>query len=291
MGTNKRVLKGLTVSRREKVIFYCQLSKMQYLGRKSSRAVLIKIHTTWLSFASLISLVLSSPVLPLVVSMNVVLGLPRFGWRAQWPANLNLLAWIVSLTNVVASVHYGHSQHSGVASIDTFLQLLGHGPRFTSIEKDRPHSCSKQSDLCCSWQLWSRHFSHFVASYPSWNLSDLEVMFSVTDFRYLKFSTGSNASSSFVLSPGSTWWLKNMHFAFGRRLTWADAASTFLSSLCACWNWSLNKAMSSEKFRWVTFSALTQRPCLGLIVIPRLSSWPSIASRYTYSKKKLIINK
>ena len=105
MGTNKRVLKGLTVSCREKVIFYCQLSKMQYLGRKSSRAVLIKIHTTWLSFASLISLVLSSPVLPLVVSMNVVLGLPRFGWRAQWPANLNLLAWIVSLTNVVASVH------------------------------------------------------------------------------------------------------------------------------------------------------------------------------------------
>ena len=28
MGTNKRVLKGLTVSRREKVIFYCQLSKI-----------------------------------------------------------------------------------------------------------------------------------------------------------------------------------------------------------------------------------------------------------------------
>ena len=33
MGTNKRVLKGLTVSRRKKVIFYCQPSKMKNINR------------------------------------------------------------------------------------------------------------------------------------------------------------------------------------------------------------------------------------------------------------------
>ena len=31
------------------------------------------------------------------------------------------------------------------------------------------------------WQLWGPHFSHCVTSYPSWSLSDLEVMLWVTD--------------------------------------------------------------------------------------------------------------
>ena len=38
-------------------------------------------HADWSSVASLISLVLSSPVSPLKVSMYVVLGLPRFVWQ------------------------------------------------------------------------------------------------------------------------------------------------------------------------------------------------------------------
>ena len=136
------------------------------LGRKSCwavRALTKSIHTTWLSITFFISLVLSNPLSALMVSMYVDLGLRRFGWpwrgshsntleavssvwRAQWPAYLNLLARIVSLTLgrlpysswLVARclpVHIqGRSQHSGVASIDTFLQLLIHGPRFTSIE-------------------------------------------------------------------------------------------------------------------------------------------------------------
>lgn len=56
--------------------------------------------------------------------------------------------------HILLPVHIqGRSQLSGVTSSDTFLQLLPHGPRFTSIEEDRLHSCCKHSDLCCWWQL------------------------------------------------------------------------------------------------------------------------------------------
>ena len=133
------------------------------LGKESSRAILIKsFHTTWSNIAPLICLELSGLVSALMVSMYVVLGVPRFGWpcwgsqrstleavsslwREQWPANVNLLARIVSL--ILCRLPYsswlfillplyiqGCSQHSVVASIDTFLQLLGDGPRFTSKE-------------------------------------------------------------------------------------------------------------------------------------------------------------
>ena len=53
---------------------------LTYLGQESSQVLLKKsFHTTWSSIASLISLVLSSPVSALMVSMYVVLGLLRFG--------------------------------------------------------------------------------------------------------------------------------------------------------------------------------------------------------------------
>ena len=55
---------------------------LTYSGRGSSRAILIRsFHTTWSSIASLISLILSNPVSAVMVSMYVVLDLPRFGWH------------------------------------------------------------------------------------------------------------------------------------------------------------------------------------------------------------------
>ena len=47
----------------------------------------------------------------------------------SWEAPVQLLVVQMLLPVYIQ----GRSQHSGVTSIDTFLQLLRHGPRFTSI--------------------------------------------------------------------------------------------------------------------------------------------------------------
>ena len=73
-----------------------------YWGRESSRAVLIKsFHTTWLSIVSLICLVLSSPV-ALMVSMYVVLGVPRFGWPC-WSSQSSTFEAVSSLWLAMAT--------------------------------------------------------------------------------------------------------------------------------------------------------------------------------------------
>ena len=95
-----------------------------YSGRDSSWAMLTKyFHTTWSRIASLISLVLSSWVSALMVSMYVVLFLPRFGWPcwgsqgstfevvpslwwAQWPAYLNLRTWIIIVLLILGRLPY-----------------------------------------------------------------------------------------------------------------------------------------------------------------------------------------
>ena len=161
--------------------------KPTYLGQVLSQAVLIKsFNTTWLSIASLISLVLSRPVSALIVSMYVVLGLPRFGWpcwgsqsstfeavsslwRAEWPSDLNLHARIVSL----------------------ILRRL---------------PCSSSLFIFCC-QCTFRAVHSFLVTLKSCSESLIH------EPRYLEYSTVLITSSCRVLSPGSTWWLNNMYLS------------------------------------------------------------------------------
>ena len=83
--------------------------------------------------------------------------------------------WVEAPVHMVLPLHIqGRSQHSGVTSIDTFHQLLGHIHVSLPWSKtDFTVALNMQSDLCCSWQLLGPLFSHFVASYPSWSLSSV----------------------------------------------------------------------------------------------------------------------
>ena len=67
---------------------------LTHLSWESPRVIPTKsFHTAWSSMASLVSLVLSSPVSALVVSMYVVLGLPPF-WQ---PGNKDVLPVVAFL--------------------------------------------------------------------------------------------------------------------------------------------------------------------------------------------------
>ena len=155
------------------------------------------------------------------------------------------------------------SEESSIATIKVFWEFRGDRPCLATIEQNRLHSSSKKLLFeplgCVDFQLLFSllHALHAAALRNFTSFSEL----SIRAPRYLKSVTFSSLVPSFVWMLIFPLWLNDIYLvllAFIRSPTFPTDESTLLSSFCACWISSDNKAMSSAKSKSVMTSGPTR---------------------------------